>query len=103
MSITRRNSSGVSRVAGTAVPMPALLISTSTRAQLARPPRSTTRVQSSGTRDVGGDGEAAAPERAHLLGGLLQAVGAAGADRDVGARLGEAGRRTRRRGRRRRR
>src|SRR5699024_4491826 len=31
MSTTRRNSSGVSRVAGTAVPMPALLTSTSTR------------------------------------------------------------------------
>src|SRR4051812_50090670 len=47
-SITRRNSSGVSRVAGTAVPTPALLTSTSTLPS-ASTASATTRVQSSGT------------------------------------------------------
>src|SRR4051812_25665774 len=47
MSITLRNSSGSSRVAGTAVPMPALLISTSTLPSCSTV-SSTTRVQSSG-------------------------------------------------------
>src|SRR4051794_15971077 len=47
MSITRRNSSGVSRVAGTAVPSPALLTRTSTRPK-ASIACSTTRVQSAG-------------------------------------------------------
>src|SRR3954453_2080789 len=47
MSITLRNSSGSSRVAGTAVPIPALLISTSTLPSCSTV-SSTTRVQSSG-------------------------------------------------------
>src|SRR5690348_5017010 len=47
MSITRRNSSGVSRVAGTAVPTPALLISTSTLPSSSTV-SATTRLQSSG-------------------------------------------------------
>ncbi len=70
------------------MPTPALLTRTST------PPSSPT-VSSIdaravlGQRDVGGDGQAAAAELAHPLGGGLQAVGATGADGDVGARLGE--------------
>src|SRR5439155_664812 len=47
MSITRRNSAGVSRVAGTAVPTPALLISTSTLPSWSTV-SATTRLQSSG-------------------------------------------------------
>ena len=89
MSITRRNSSGVSRVAGTAVPTPALLTSTSTRPSSRHGLLDHARAVL-GQRDVGGDGQAAAAERLDALGGLLQAVGAAGADGDVGARLGEA-------------
>src|ERR1700716_3794448 len=46
MSITRRKASGASRVAGTAVPIPALLTSTSTRPNCATV-CSTTRLQSS--------------------------------------------------------
>ena len=44
-----------------------------------------------GLGDVGGDGDAAAAERLDALGGLLEPLGAAGADRDVGAGFGEAG------------
>ena len=47
-------------------------------------------MQSSGTETSAVDGDAAAAERLDPLGGRLQAVGAAGADGDVGARLGEA-------------
>src|SRR3954465_10728613 len=55
MSITLRNSSGSSRVAGTAVPIPALLISTSTRPSCSTV-SSTTPVQSSGLATAAGPG-----------------------------------------------
>ena len=87
-SITRRNSSGVSRVAGTAVAIPALLIRTST------PPSCSTRLGDDalavlGIDDVGLHGDAAPPERLDLRLGLLEPLDPPRADRDVGARLGE--------------
>ena len=68
--------------------MPALLTSTSTRPSWRRA-CSTTRRAVLGLRDVGGDRDAAAAERLDLVRGLLQPVGAAGADGDVGAGLGQ--------------
>ncbi len=44
-----------------------------------------------GLGDVGGDGDAAAAERLDVALGLLEPLRAAGADRDVGAGLGEPG------------
>ena len=87
--MTWRNCSGVSRVAGTAVPMPALLTRMSTRPNSAIA-ASTSAVQDVGVGDVGGHRQRPAPGRPHQRGGLLEPVGAPGAEGDVGAGLGEA-------------
>ena len=85
--MTWRNCSGVSRVAGTAVPMPALLTSTSTRPNSAiaaatsavqtpgRPRRWRRRRAAAGVADQGR--------------GVLEPVDAPGAEHHVGARLGQ--------------
>ena len=89
MSITLRNSSGVSRVAGTAVPIAGVVDQHVGRAELGdRPLDDALAVLGHG--DVGLDRDAAAAVGLHALLGLLEAVGAAGADGDVGAGLGEA-------------
>ena len=88
--MTRAKSSGGSRRAGTAVPMPALLISTSTWPSsadgLLDDAPAVLRV-----RDVGLDGDAAPAGLLHPLLGVAQFAGTAGADGDVGARLGQPG------------
>src|SRR3954467_336432 len=100
MSMTRRKSSGSSRDAGTAVPMPALLMRTSTWPSCDTA-SSTTRRQSSGLATAAGPRTpppavlrlahvarhryAALPERLHLALGVLEPLRAPSADRDVGA------------------
>ena len=89
MSITLRNCSGVSRVAGTAVPTPALLTSTSALPSSATVSR-TTRSQSSGSETSASIARQRRPCASTRSLVVCEAVGAAGADRDVGAGLGEA-------------
>ena len=86
--MTCRNCSGVSRVAGTAVPMPALLTRMSTRPNSAIA-ASTSAWHVLGVGDVGGDRERPATGVAHQLGGLLEPVDPAGAEHHVGAGLGQ--------------
>ena len=75
---------------GTAVPMPALLTSTSTRPNSSIA-ASTSAVHASGSDDVGGDRRAPGGRRARTsVGGVREPVGAAGAEHDVGAGLGQA-------------
>ena len=100
--MTSRNCSGVSFVAGYAVPMPALLTRMSTR------PNSLIagvdqRAAVLGLGDVRAHGDHAATERLDGLARVLQLLGAPGAEHDVGARLGERGGEGRRPARRRRR
>ena len=87
--MTSRNSSGASRVAGTAVPMPALLTRTSTR------PNSSMASATRSVHDCGSATSVAAVERAAAGGldeqrGVGQPVDAAGAEGHVGAGLGQA-------------
>ena len=86
--MTLRNCSGVSRVAGTAVPTPALLTRMSTR------PNSSIAASTSAWHDSGSATSVATRERpaAGRLDerrGVGEPVGAAGAERDVGAGLGQ--------------
>ena len=87
--MTWRNCSGVSRVAGTAVPMPALLTSTSTRPNSSIGARRRAPCTASGSATSVCDGERPAAGRLDERRGLLEPVDAAGAERDVGAGLGE--------------
>ena len=86
--MTRRNCSGVSRVAGTAVPTPALLTSTSTRPSSVIA-ASTSAWQSSGEATSVSATTHPASGCAHQVGGLLEPVDPAGAEHHVGAGLGE--------------
>ena len=86
--MTCRNWSGVSRVAGTAVPMPALLTRTSTR-----PSSSIAALDQVGARvgvgDVGLDRQRAATGLLDQPRGVGEPVDPAGAERHVGAGLGQ--------------
>ena len=86
--MTWRNCSGVSRVAGTAVPMPALLTSTSTRPSSCIA-ASTSALARLGVGDVGLHGERPAAGGLDERRGLLEPVDPAGAEHHVGAGLGE--------------
>jgi hypothetical protein len=86
--MTLVNCSTVSRVAGTAVPMPALLTSTSTR-----PNSAIVGVHQAlavlGLGDVGGHRDRATAEALDHRLGFLEALDAAGAEGDVRARFRE--------------
>ena len=86
--MTSRNCSGVSRVAGTAVPTPALLTRMSTRPNCSIA-ASTSAVARLRVGDVGGDGDRAPAGALRPALRLLEPVGAAGAEHDVGAGLGQ--------------
>ena len=86
--MTWRNCSGVSRVAGTAVPIPALLTRMSTRPSSAIA-ASTSAWQSSGEETSVRHGDGAASERLDLRLGLPQLVDAARAQGHVGPGLGQ--------------
>ena len=87
-SITDRNCSGVSRVAGTAVPTPALLINTSTRPKVCIA-ASTSAWPWLGHADVGRDGQRLAATGLDERRGVGQSLDAARPQHDVGAGLGE--------------
>ena len=87
--MTSRNCSGVSRVAGTAVPMPALLTRMSTR------PNSSMASATRSVHDCGSATSVRGRQRAAAggldeRGGVGEPVHPAGAERDVGAGLGQA-------------
>ena len=86
--MTERNCSGVSRVAGTAVPMPALLTRTSTRPNVSIA-SSTSRWHCVGVGHVGGHRVHAPAGGAYGLGHRLELVDPPRAEDHVGPRLGE--------------
>ena len=86
--MTCRNCSGVSRVAGTAVPIPALLTSTSTRPNSAIAGLDQRRARLGSATSVADRQRPAAGARTQC-GGLLEPLHAPRAERDVGAGLGE--------------
>ena len=88
MSMTWRNCSGVSRVAGTAVPTAGVVDEDVDLAELLDGLVDDA-LAVLGNRDVGLHGDAAAAERLDALAGVLEAFDAARADRDVGAGLGQ--------------
>jgi len=86
--MTSRNWSGVSRVAGTAVPLPALFTSTSTRPNSVIA-ASTTAGASSGTATVRGYRQRPPAQLLNQGMSLLEPICAARGQHHVGARLGK--------------
>ena len=86
--MTCRNCSGVSRVAGTAVPMPGVVDEYVDPAELVHR-RVDQRLARLGGGDIGLHGDGAAAGALHERGGVREPVDTPGAEDDVGAGLGE--------------